>query len=100
MDVETAWEFVDGSLTGTQDTYEQQVITPMRFLITPIKRKKALAIIGRKENGVTGSDFPAIEIYYYSITGKAIMKLLRSHLMEDAKLEDSIGGRGTEDQSK
>ena len=85
---------MDGSLTGTQDTYEQHVIIRMRFLITPIKRKKPLAIIGREENSVTGSDFPAIEIYYYSTTGKAIMKLLRSHIMEDAKLEDSIGGQG------
>ena len=64
------------------------------------KTRKQLAIIGREETGVTRSDFPAIEIYYYSITGKAIMKLLRSHLMEDAKLEDSIGGQGAEDQSK
>ena len=64
------------------------------------KTQKALAIIGREENSVTGSDFPAIEIYYYSTTGKAIMKLLRSHFMEDAKLEDSIGGQGAEDQSK
>ena len=28
------------------------------------------------------------------------MKLLRSHLIEDTKLEDSIGGGGAEDPSK
>ena len=31
---------------------------------------KTLAIIGRQENYVAGFDFPAIEIYYYSLKNR------------------------------
>ena len=34
------------------------------------KMRKASAIIGREDNRVTGSNIPAIDIYYYCTTGK------------------------------
>jgi hypothetical protein len=53
-----------------------------------------LAIIGKEDNRVTGSDFPAIEIYYYSTTGKDQHEITPIPLHRRYKAGGFYGGMG------